>query len=71
MGRHIIKRETFLNRIRPFIGVQTAKVILGIRRSGKSTLMNMIRSEIAAKDDSANIVTIDMELFSDRDITDA
>ena len=71
MDRHIIKRETYLNRIRPFVGVQTAKVILGIRRSGKSTLMNMIRSEIIAKDDSANIVTIDMELFSNRDITNA
>lgn len=69
--RRITKRETYLDKIRPFIGDRNAKIIIGIRRGGKSTLMKIIRDEINAEDHNANIVTIDMELFSNRDITDA
>lgn len=36
----MIKREIYLNRIRPFYNDDLIKVITGVRRSGKSFLKN-------------------------------
>lgn len=36
-----------MNRIRPFIGNDLVKVLTGIRRSGKSVMLNLIQDEIA------------------------
>lgn len=38
----MIKRVLYLNQIRPFIGTDLIKIIVVIRRSGKSTLMKQI-----------------------------
>ena len=35
----MIKRELYMNRIRPFIGGELIKVMTGIRRSGKSVML--------------------------------
>ena len=37
----MIKRETYMNRIRPFIGNELIKVLTGIRRSGKSVMLDL------------------------------
>lgn len=42
----MIKRETYMSRIRPFIGSDLIKVITGIRRSGKSVMLELIREEL-------------------------
>jgi len=42
----MIIRETYLSRIRPFIGKDIIKILTGIRRSGKSVLLEQIRDEI-------------------------
>lgn len=42
----MIKRELYLTQIRPFIQTDLIKVIVGIRRSGKSTLMKQIIEEL-------------------------
>ena len=42
----MIIRETYLSRIRPFIGKDIIKVLTGLRRSGKSVLLAQIREEI-------------------------
>ena len=42
----MIKREIYLKRIRPFYGSEMVKVITGIRRCGKSTIMRQIIEEI-------------------------
>lgn len=42
----MIKREMYMSRIRPFIGSDLIKVITGIRRSGKSVMMELIKKEI-------------------------
>ena len=34
----MIKRETYMSRIRPFIGTDLIKVMTGIRRCGKSVM---------------------------------
>lgn len=43
----VIKRETYMNRIRPFIGNDLVKVLTGIRRSGKSVMLDLIQDELA------------------------
>ena len=42
----MVKRERYLQRIRPFYDSEMVKVITGIRRCGKSTLMQQIIAEI-------------------------
>ncbi|MDR1834444.1 MAG: ATP-binding protein [Fusobacteriaceae bacterium] len=56
----MIKREHYLKKIRPFIGTDLVKVITGIRRSGKSVMLDQIREEI---DDEAHTIFLNFELF--------
>lgn len=42
----MIKRERYMERIRPFIGTDLVKVMTGIRRSGKSVMLDLIKDEI-------------------------
>jgi predicted AAA+ superfamily ATPase len=41
-----IKRETYLKQIRPFIGTDLVKVLTGIRRCGKSVMLELVRDEL-------------------------
>ena len=45
----IIKREQYLSKIRPFYDSEYIKAITGIRRCGKSILMEQIVDEIKSK----------------------
>ena len=42
----MIKREMYMKRIRPFIGTELIKVMTGIRRSGKSVMLELIKEEL-------------------------
>ena len=42
----MIKRELYMNRIRPFIGGELIKIMTGIRRSGKSVMLELIKQEL-------------------------
>ena len=42
----MIKRELYMKRIRPFIGSDIIKVMTGIRRCGKSVMLELIRQEL-------------------------
>lgn len=42
----MIKRETYMQCIRPFIGSDLIKVLTGIRRSGKSVMLHLIQEEL-------------------------
>jgi len=44
----MIKREAYMSRIRPFIGNELIKVLTGIRRSGKSVMLELIQDELIA-----------------------
>ena len=45
----MIKREMYMNRIRPFIGSDLIKVLTGIRRSGKSVMLELIKDELLSR----------------------
>lgn len=42
----MIKREQYMARIRPFIGTDLVKVMTGIRRCGKSVMLELIKEEL-------------------------
>ncbi|MGI6337096.1 MAG: ATP-binding protein [Eubacteriales bacterium] len=42
----MIQREMYMSRIRPFIGSELVKVMTGIRRCGKSVMLELIKQEI-------------------------
>ena len=42
----MIKREIYMSRIRPFIGTELIKVMTGIRRCGKSVMLELIKQEL-------------------------
>lgn len=44
----MIQRELYMRRIRPFIGCDLIKVMTGIRRCGKSVMLQLIQQELAA-----------------------
>lgn len=58
----MIKRETYMKRIRPFIGKELVKVMTGIRRSGKSVMLELIQDELRSNGVSAdNFISINFE----------
>ena len=42
----MIKRELYMSRIRPFINSELIKVMTGMRRSGKSVMLELIQEEL-------------------------
>ena len=58
----LIKRETYLNELRSLLNTPDIKVITGVRRSGKSKLIEELSEEIIKKDKSANIIHINFNL---------
>lgn len=41
----MIKRELYMSRIRPFLGTELIKVMTGIRRCGKSVMLELIHPQ--------------------------
>lgn len=60
---HYIKREKYLKQIRQFYDSDLVKVITGIRRSGKSIILQEIMEEIKSKSD--NVIYLNFEKTSD------
>ncbi len=61
----MIKRETYMKRIRPFMGKELVKVLTGIRRSGKSVMLDLIKEELLASGaDGSQFITINFENMS-------
>ena len=57
-----IKRERYLSKIRPFYDVDLIKVLTGVRRCGKSILLEQIKEEYIENGfDRAHIITINFE----------
>lgn len=58
----MIKRETYMSRIRPFIGNELIKVMTGMRRSGKSVMLELIKEELTESGVSAKqFISINFE----------
>ena len=67
----LIKRELYLNQIRPFMQTDLIKIIIGIRRSGKSTLMKQIIEELKDNGiDDSRIIYLNFEDYKIREYKD-
>jgi len=52
----MVLRRDFLEKIRPFIGLDIVKVATGLRRSGKSVLMQQVRDMILSEIDPSGLL---------------
>jgi len=68
----MIKRELYLEQLRPFIDKPLIKVLTGIRRSGKSAILMMLQEELTQRGISGeNIIYINFESMEYSDIDNA
>ena len=52
---NMIQREHYIEQVRPFYESDLIKIITGIRRCGKSVIMEQIIKEIAEKTDNISL----------------
>jgi predicted AAA+ superfamily ATPase len=58
----LIQRDFYLNKLKDVMGTPDIKVITGVRRSGKSKLLEAFMSYVRANDPNANIIHINFNL---------
>ncbi len=67
----MVIRERYLNALRPFYDQDLIKVLVGIRRSGKSVILNQIINELKNNGiDEKHIIYINFEDFDYQEYTD-
>ncbi len=67
----MIKREVYLSRIRGFYDSDLIKILVGIRRCGKSVILNQIIEELKKKGcDSNHIIYINFEYIEYEELRD-
>jgi predicted AAA+ superfamily ATPase len=70
--KRMIARETYFNLLASYIDKPFIKIITGLRRSGKSVLLNLLSNELINRGiDEANILLINFESFEFSEIDDA
>lgn len=58
----MIERELYMKKIRPFIGSDLVKVITGMRRSGKSVMLDLIKKELLSSGvDESQFISMNFE----------
>ena len=60
----LIERDFYLNKLKEVMGTPDIKVITGVRRSGKSKLLESFMTYVRANDPNANIIHINFNLNS-------
>lgn len=67
----LLKRSLYLNRILPFVGKDVIKIVTGIRRSGKSTILHQVRDELIADGVAPEqTLSINLEAYGNRQLKD-
>lgn len=68
----MISRPIYISQLKKFIDTPFIKVITGLRRSGKSTVMKLLQSELLERGvTKEQIIYINLESFIFSDLTDA
>jgi predicted AAA+ superfamily ATPase len=65
----MIKREAYLKKIRPYYEVDLIKVLIGVRRCGKSVVLEQIYEEISKTNEKANCIHINFENYQFKELT--
>ena len=58
----IIQRELYLNKLKDVVGTPDIKVITGVRRAGKSKLLDAFCEYLSGSVQDANIIRVDLGL---------
>lgn len=67
----MLKRELYLSRIRGFYDSDLVKILVGIRRCGKSVILNQIIDELKEKEvDDNHIIYVNFEFIEFEDLQD-
>lgn len=66
----LIERTKYLDQLKTVIGTPDIKVITGVRRSGKSKLLETFIEYIKEKDPQANVIHINFNLLEYAELTD-
>lgn len=61
MSDQIVPRPRYTSRIAPFVDVPVIKVITGARRSGKSTVLDILAQQIRQDHPRAQVVHLNLE----------
>jgi predicted AAA+ superfamily ATPase len=61
MEENLIKREGYIEQIKPFINKHIIKILTGQRRVGKSYMLKLLIREISKNTEEAHIIYIDKE----------
>lgn len=64
----MINRELYINKLLAYKDTEFIKVITGIRRCGKSSLLKILKEEILKENKKANIIYMNFESFEFDDI---
>jgi len=68
----MIYRKEYIEQLKKFIGKPQIKILTGIRRSGKSTVLKLLREELLAEGiDESQILTINFESFLNAELKSA
>lgn len=66
-----VQREDYLRKLRQLKDVDLIKIVTGVRRSGKSTLLELFRSELIKSDiDSQRIIALNFEEVENEPLLD-
>lgn len=60
-GAHMVIREHYIKQIRPFYDSDLVKIITGIRRCGKSVILNQVQDEIKAAGNKCLFLDFDLK----------
>ena len=67
----MLKREMYLSRIRGFYDSDLIKILVGIRRCGKSVILKQIMNELKEKKvDENHIIYVNFELIEFEELQD-
>lgn len=64
----IINRDIYINKIKPYVGKELIKVLVGARRSGKTYILYQLIDFIKKNNDKANIIFISKEQYEFKSI---
>lgn len=67
----MVQRTKYLDKIIPFIEKPLIKVIIGVRRSGKTVLLSQIAERISKTVDKEQIIPINFESYKNRKLQEA
>lgn len=68
MEEKIINREIYMNKLLAYKDTEFIKVITGIRRCGKSSLLKLLKEKILEENKDANVIYMNFESFEYDDI---